>query len=229
MSGITLRRGMLVALAIALLSGGVAYATSSGDGTVKACAKTENGQLRLDTGSGCLPSEQALTWNQTGTQGPAGPQGSQGLQGPAGVSHVDEWSQWLGIGGGTPIITGTAAETRGHRTTLQTFHLAKGQYLLSANVIGVNNSGEGVVVCTIGNNHLGIVLAQAALGRDPGFAIQQTMQLQGVFPVDFDQDLQLQCFNAPEYNASPGEPMINYWDITATKIDSSTFNGVANP
>jgi len=224
-----LRRWLLCGVAVTALLGalgGFAYAKATSDNTINACAKTANGQLRLDTGDGCLPSEQAVQWNQTGPQGLQGP---QGIQGPAGISHVDEWSQYLGIGGGVPIITGSAAETRGHRTTLQTFHLDKGQFLLSANVIGVNNSGEGVVVCTIGNAHLGIVLAQAALGHDAGFAVQQTMQLQGVFPVDFAQDLELQCFNAPQGDASPGAPMINYWDITAAKIDSSTFNGVANP
>jgi hypothetical protein len=39
---------------------------------IHACAKSNNGQLRLDTGSGCLPSEQAVQWNQTGPPGPSG-------------------------------------------------------------------------------------------------------------------------------------------------------------
>jgi hypothetical protein len=48
-------------LAVLALAGGIAYAASSGTGSVfNACAKTDNGQLRLDTGGGCLPSEQAV-------------------------------------------------------------------------------------------------------------------------------------------------------------------------
>jgi hypothetical protein len=58
------RLGAVVA-AIAL-AGGIAYAGSTGGGasTVNACAKTEGGQLRLDTGDGCLPSEQAVQLGQ---------------------------------------------------------------------------------------------------------------------------------------------------------------------
>ena len=48
-------------LAVLALAGGIAYAANSGTGSVvNACAKTDNGQLRLDTGGGCLPSEQAV-------------------------------------------------------------------------------------------------------------------------------------------------------------------------
>jgi len=53
-----------------------AYAATSGGDTIKACAKADNGQLRLDTGGGCLSSEQALQWNQTGPPGPPGPPGN---------------------------------------------------------------------------------------------------------------------------------------------------------
>jgi len=39
-------------------------------------AQRATGQLRLDTGGGCLPSEQAVQWNQTGPPGPPGPPGN---------------------------------------------------------------------------------------------------------------------------------------------------------
>lgn len=45
------------------------------DGTITACYKNVNGQLRVidaDTGSSCLPSETQLTWSQTGPEGPPG-------------------------------------------------------------------------------------------------------------------------------------------------------------
>jgi hypothetical protein len=50
-----------------------AYAAASGGGTtINACAQKANGQLRLDTGNGCQPNEQAIQWNQVGPQGPPG-------------------------------------------------------------------------------------------------------------------------------------------------------------
>jgi hypothetical protein len=48
-------------LAVLALAGGIAFAANSGTESVaNACAKTDGGQLRLDTGGGCLPSEQAV-------------------------------------------------------------------------------------------------------------------------------------------------------------------------
>jgi hypothetical protein len=54
------------------------------------------------------------------------------------------------------------------------------------------------------------------------------MSEQTVFDVDAPQDLTVDCFNAPP-NDPAGSPKINLVDVTATKLDSSTFNGVANP
>ena len=91
----------------------------------------------------------------------------------------------------------------------------------------MNNGGQGVVVCQTGNPHLGISLAQAAVGNTAGFALQQTLSEQTVFDVDAAQDLTVECFNAPP-NEPPGNPAINLVDVTATRIDSSTFDGVPN-
>ena len=67
------RLGLGVVAAALLLAGGAGYAAVKGGGPViKACAKKQAGQLRLDTGLGCLPSEHAVQWNQAGPQGPPG-------------------------------------------------------------------------------------------------------------------------------------------------------------
>jgi hypothetical protein len=67
------RLGLGVAAAALLLVGGIAYAAvNGGDTVIKACAAKATGQLRLDTGKGCLPNEQAVQWNQVGPQGPPG-------------------------------------------------------------------------------------------------------------------------------------------------------------
>jgi hypothetical protein len=69
----------------------VSTAVANGGGTtITACAKTNNGQLRLvSSAAQCLPSEYAVQWNSEGTQGPPGPEGPEGPQGPAGQDGAD--------------------------------------------------------------------------------------------------------------------------------------------
>ena len=81
----------ITAVAVVAIAGGVTYAVADigGGGVINGCYKSQNGQLRLvdPTTDHCLPSETAISWGQTGTQGPtgpAGPQGPTGPQGPAG-------------------------------------------------------------------------------------------------------------------------------------------------
>ena len=66
---------LLTAVAVAATAVG-AYAATRSAGTINACATKQTGQLRLDTGTGCLPSEQTLQWNKTGRPGPQGPPGN---------------------------------------------------------------------------------------------------------------------------------------------------------
>jgi hypothetical protein len=210
---IKLSRKVLAVLIVATagaVAAGIAYAvtTSSTPTGYNACAKTVGGQLRLDSGTGCANGEQALR-----------------LGGPA---HVDEFQSFGGVDGGQPIVSGVWPDIRGHETTVLTFHLDKGQYLISTEILAINNDGQGVVVCQTGNAHLGTSLAQAAVGNAAGFAVQQTMHEQSVFDLDAPQDLIVECFNAPP-NDPAGTPKINLIDVLATKVDSSTFNGLANP
>jgi hypothetical protein len=70
-----------------------AYAAASGGDTINACAMKATGQLRLNTNGTCLPSEQAIQWNQTG---PPGPPGQTGPPGPPGntdstVRHISNF------------------------------------------------------------------------------------------------------------------------------------------
>jgi hypothetical protein len=56
---------LVAGLALLALASGIAYAATSDAGSViNACAKTDTGQLRLNTGGGCLPSEQAVQFAQ---------------------------------------------------------------------------------------------------------------------------------------------------------------------
>jgi hypothetical protein len=84
----------VIAAAAAALVGGAAYATiPDGQGTIHACYKTENGQLRVVDADPCHPSETALTWNQTGPQGPPGPPGADSTKTVSGAINPDGTSQ----------------------------------------------------------------------------------------------------------------------------------------
>jgi hypothetical protein len=210
------------ALAAALAAaGGFAYAQVTDDALIKACAKTDNGQLRLDRGGGCLASEDALQWNQTG---PQGPQGVPGPQGPPGISHVDERffvrsladpGTWL------PIVSGTWPDVRPFMTHVLTMHLDKGNYAVTAEVIAENGSGHGIVVCLLGNSTVGFTVAQSGVGNAAGFALQQTFEAQGTFVLDAPGDLELSCFNAPP-NEPAGNPRVGFADVLATRVDTVT-------
>jgi hypothetical protein len=52
---------LLMAVAIATTAVGAYAATRSAD-TINACSTKQTGQLRLNTGTGCLPTEQAVQW-----------------------------------------------------------------------------------------------------------------------------------------------------------------------
>jgi hypothetical protein len=82
--------GLIVSLAIVVVAV-VQAAIPDPSGVIHACYRA-NGNLRLVDKSNCTSSETALTWNQTGPQGPAGapgPQGQSGAPGPAGVAGYE--------------------------------------------------------------------------------------------------------------------------------------------
>jgi hypothetical protein len=212
--------GVVVTAALAA-AGGFAYAQATGDAVIKACAKTEHGQLRLDQGDGCLASEEAVQWNQTG---PQGLQGVSGPQGPPGMTHADERffarsladvETWL------PIVSGTWPDVRPFLTHVLKMHLDKGNYAITAEVIAENDSGHGIVVCLLGNSTVGFTVAQSGVGNASGFALQQTFEAQGVFALNGPNDLEFSCFNAPP-NEPAANPRIGFADVIATKLGTFT-------
>ena|SRR5438067_4976909 len=87
-------------LLLAAASAGIARAMiPDATGTVHACFKRTNGQLRVVQSAGdCLNSEQSLDWRQVGPTGVQGPPGPQGATGPQGVQG-DPGSDGLGVSG----------------------------------------------------------------------------------------------------------------------------------
>lgn len=81
------------AAAIALVGGGVAYASiPDGSGVIHGCIKSNSMLKVIDSASEtCASGETPLTWSQTGpvgATGPTGPAGATGATGPAGAAGV---------------------------------------------------------------------------------------------------------------------------------------------
>lgn len=82
--------------ALALLIGGIAYASiPGGDGVIHGCYKNSNpaqgALITIDSAASCPSGYTALNWNQagpTGPQGPTGPTGATGATGPSGPIMV---------------------------------------------------------------------------------------------------------------------------------------------
>jgi hypothetical protein len=103
----------LVLLTVALLLvGGIAYASiPDANGVIHGCRKNSGGALRVidtDAGQTCAGNETALSWNQTGPQGPPGPAG-----GFAGWQEVVHTPSVPVEGGGTRVLCPTGKRPLG--------------------------------------------------------------------------------------------------------------------
>jgi hypothetical protein len=210
-----IRRWLIAGVLAALVGGvvgGFAYARATGGDTINACAKTADGQLRLDTGGGCLASEQAVQWSKTG------PQGIQGPAGPSGLStsiertffrRLQDVSTWQEV-----------AQTQADRTHLTSIHLAEGNYVVQTQVIGADFTGTGTLVCITGNNAFGgFAVGQASVGNTGGYVNQTNIAYQSDFAITAGGgDLEVSCWLAPDGDG--GHPLVGYADVIATKVDS---------
>ena len=108
--------GGLVASLVVVVGAAVRAAIPDPSGVIHACYRA-NGNLRLVDKSSCTSTETALTWNQTGPQGPAGatgpagtpgPQGQPGTPGPAGVAgyEIINTHETLPLNGSIEVASG---------------------------------------------------------------------------------------------------------------------------
>src|SRR5215472_15642642 len=83
----TFLTALAAGLAVLAVGGGVALATIPGSGgVIRGCYAKLGGTLRvIDSAAACRQTENPLTGNQLGQQGPQGPAGQQGQQGPPGA------------------------------------------------------------------------------------------------------------------------------------------------
>src|SRR3954453_20065786 len=90
------------AVATAAIVCGTAYATvlAPAAGTVHACARQSNGDLRaVRSARSCKAGERAMSWNIAGRRGPSGATGPSGPQGPAGPPGPGGPQGFAGPGG----------------------------------------------------------------------------------------------------------------------------------
>src|ERR687898_601427 len=81
-------RWLLVGAVVGAVGGGAALAAiPDSSGAINGCYQKNVGNLRVidpSAGDSCRPSEIAISWSQTGPQGPPGPQGPAGSPPPPG-------------------------------------------------------------------------------------------------------------------------------------------------
>jgi hypothetical protein len=136
----------LVAVAIAVTAGGVAYATIPDGNVIHGCYQKSNGTLRVvDTGAGgaCSSQEKSLDFSQ---MGPSGPSGASGPSGPPGPSDA-----WQGSNPYTPGVQQNTATfvSEWTLTTMTSVSLPAGSFFVSAKTSLVD-TGEAVnLYCTL--------------------------------------------------------------------------------
>ena len=197
---LTLRRGVLVALVAILVTGGIAYAAATtAGGTVAACAKTDNGQLRLDTGTGCLPSEQSV---QLGTAA-----ASRADERYYVAPNLSDPSTFLPIGDGFA-----------NRTAVVTMHVPAGAYAIASQITFSGHGGTGDVPCILVDTG-GTTHGYAETSYDPA-AVNQTMTIDGALSLAADTDISLVCWNIP---FSGGFAGVRAADITTKSVDAASI------
>lgn len=154
---------IVVAVALAAIT------VAQGSGVINACFKIQNGQLRLVNAAGqCLPSEQAISWNQEGVQGPQGPQGPQGAQGERGPS--DAWDVYRQS---AVAITGT---NFGNANVLLSIDLPAGIFAVTSKVnISASGGGGGFVRCYTKSNIGWFDMGIASIGPNAGQTLEATL------------------------------------------------------
>jgi hypothetical protein len=201
-----------VAAVVAAVSaiGGYAYAVSSApSATLGACAKADNGQLRLDTGDGCRPSEQAV---QLGTAAAS-----------RANMHYYAAPRLFGGTSAFPVPVGRFPDVLATATPVLTIPVPAGSYMLSFTAVAVNFSGNGNFVClTKDSNGVTHGYISTSLGNTQGAASSQTITSNGAYVAPEDTELRLFCFSQ-NFGGSPGNPEIWAAAITTQTVDEATI------
>lgn len=198
------------ALVVAAVAG-IALATAGSGSTLSACAKAGTGQLRLDTGDGCLASEDAV---QLGTAA-----ASRADERYYVAPNLSDFSTMLQLPNGRlPSVFPQIAR-------VVTAHVPAGDYALAAQITMVNHTGDGSVVCLIldsANHTHGY--AETSMGIDAGYNRNETMTIDGALSLDADTDISLACWNdTGNAQVAPGTALVRAADITTKSVDAASI------
>lgn len=182
---------IIVAVALAAIT------VAQGSGVINACFKVQNGQLRLVSAAGqCLPSEQAISWNEEGVQGPQGPQGPQGAQGERGPS--DAWDVFRQS---AVAITGTNFN---NANVLLDIELPAGTFAITSKVnISSGASGGGLVRCYTKSNVGWFDMGIASIGPNAGQTLEATLSTTFTAQEAAPGPLTLRCWRESGVGATP--------------------------
>jgi hypothetical protein len=198
-----------VALAVAVVAAvavGLADAQPTGGNTINACAQATNGQLRLDTGGGCLPSEQAVQWSAAGSQT------QERFYRAVNIGYASTW---------LPLAVGLFPDVTA--TEVISTHVAAGDYEISAQLTAGNRTGDGVVACLLLDGSTIRGFAQTAVGVDAGYSRQQTMTLAGAASLDHDATIVLSCWSSPNFPLPVGAPGVEVAAVNTTSVAKATI------
>ena len=212
-----------VALIVAVALAAITIAQSSG--VINACFKAQNGQLRLVSAAGqCLPSEQAISWNQVGPQGaqgpqglqgpqgaqgeqgPLGPQGPQGAQGDQGdVGPRGPSDAWDVYRQSAVAITGTTFNTA---NVLLSVDLPAGIFAVTSKVnISSAGSGGGFVRCYTKSNIGWFDMGIASIGPNAGQTLEATLSTTFTAQENAPGPLTLRCWRENGVGSAPSSTL----------------------
>jgi hypothetical protein len=210
----TVKRWLVACSAVAIVVGtvaGLALATGGGSGTISACARTTGGQLRLDTGDGCLPSEQAV---QLGTAA-----ASRADERFYVAPNLSDPSTML------PLPNGGLPSVFSHIARVVTMHVPAGNYAIASQITLINHTGDGSVVCLLldsSNRTHGY--AETSVGIDAGYNRNETMTIDGALSLSADDDISLGCWNdTGNAQVDPGTALVRAADITTKSVDAASI------
>jgi len=221
---------VLAAIVAAIAVAGVTHASG---GEITGCYKTVNGQLRI-TSEACLPSETAVSWNQTGIQGPTGPQGATGEQGPKGATGAtgatgargpsDAFDGFGGFDGRILAITGTQASP----TLVLTYNLPAGAFAVTASVnIHATPGTGGLVRCmTQSGDGVWYNIGVGSIGAGPGQTLETTETSTFTLDQAAPNPLKMFCWRL---NPVGPAPIAGLSEAVAIQVANHTTFSIAYP
>jgi hypothetical protein len=220
-----------VTTTIAIIAGGVAYATiPDSGGVIHGCYQNIKGTLRVidSSTSTCAKNETKLNWAQKGQPGPQGPQGPQGPAGLSGTSQAFVSTQPMSISpSGLPFTSSFASFGKGPTSTKvwSLDNLPAGNYVVTATGTVGNFADDSTQVCQLASG--GSMYQQETVdtfhfpdfsdrvGASGALALTSAVNLPSTASVEVD------CFTTDPSSTADGYAY--GISITAVKVD--TING----